>query len=103
MNNWKGTRGKWTSLTGQVMVKGEYHDENICRINKSTEAEINEALIIEAGNVRQQIDCSLHKLLEQRNELLKVLENIENLVVSTETSQHLKETIEEIIKNKLKK
>jgi len=102
-NNWKGTRGKWTFFEKQIMVRGDYHDEIICRTKKSDESIHNEALIVDAGNVRQQIDCSLSELLEQRNELLKVFEDIENLVLNPETSQHVKDIIEEVIENKLKK
>lgn len=38
--------------------------------------EANANLIVDAFKVRQQINCELSELLEQRNKMLEVLENI---------------------------
>jgi len=44
----------------------------------SVEAVFNNALIADAFNIRQQINCDLPELLERYNEMLEVLQNVLN-------------------------
>ena len=80
MSEFKGTRG----VIEKVVVNGDYfisvENEGKCigrlYIDEYTpiqEAEKNANLIVDAFKVRQQINCELPDLLEQRNEMLAML------------------------------
>jgi len=110
--NFKGTKGKWAycpsevdksrnfavliegsgSMIADIYLKTKWDDDS--GLSKHPEiSEFNAKLIVEAGNVRQQINCSLTELLEQRNELLEALENIlHNDIVgcNSEDDAHIK-------------
>lgn len=82
--NFKGTKGK-TYLERHPFRKGEIivnsQKSEICRINEANfefqeEAEENGRLIIDAFNVRQQINFDLPELLKQRNEMLEFLSSL---------------------------
>jgi hypothetical protein len=81
MKEFKGTK----DVIEKVVVNGDYfisvENEGKCigrlYIDEYTpiqETEKNANLIIDAFNVRQQINCELSELLEQRNEMLAMLE-----------------------------
>lgn len=80
--NFKGTKGKWNADGMEVYITDGY-EMNLIIAETSYDLDVlgkktcsrNAELIAEAGNVRQQINCSLTELLEQRNELLEALEN----------------------------
>ena len=86
MKEFKGTKGEAVlykldhigcinvSLDGHVgfgsFIEIWYHQFE----NGKIEAEANANLIVDAFKVRQQINCELSELLEQRNEMLAMLE-----------------------------
>lgn len=89
-SDWKGTKGVWYR-DGTHIVVDQTNDlernETICVIHgdgvylsvhdrSGKEAVVNADMIIEASEVRQQIDCSLTELLAQRDELLKDKERL---------------------------
>ena len=82
----KGTKGEWFSCckdsTPHFLFAND-GEQTIASFNIKQDdgtslpiedVRANAELIEDAGNVRQKIDCSLPELLEQRNELLEVLE-----------------------------
>ena len=88
MKEFKGTKGEAVlykpdhigcinvSLDGHVgfgsFIEIWYHQFE----NGKIEAEANANLIVDAFKVRQQINCELSELLEQRNEMLAMLEEL---------------------------
>lgn len=76
-NNWKGTKGEWKAFESRehpYQKKAAYtpistgkwaFDVSYPLIAKFEEATENALLIADAGNVRQQINCSLPELLER--------------------------------------
>ena len=75
-SNWKGTKGEWKTDYQCVFIGDDHRTSNFEQVisrsypsdfyNRSNEeAEQNAQLIADAGNVRQQIDCSLPELLER--------------------------------------
>lgn len=75
-NNWKGTQGEWVYDEKRKVVMGSNGagiaiDLGIVNIGHWKE---DAKLIVEAGNVRQQIPFSLTELLEQRNKMFEILE-----------------------------
>ena len=81
--NFKGTKGKCiirgnyiTSIENGTIV--EHPSVNLTEDTKHLQEEFdaNGELIVDAFNVRQQINCSLTELLGQRNELLEALQSL---------------------------
>jgi hypothetical protein len=81
MSEFKGTRGE---------VKANYHNGDCFIVNDKKElilrvytnefvniqkTEKNANLIVDAFKVRQQINCELSELLEQRNEMLEFIQH----------------------------
>jgi hypothetical protein len=102
MKEFKGTRGE---------VKANYHNGDCFIVNDKKElilrvytnefvniqkTEKNANLIVDAFKVRQQINCELSELLEQRNEMLAMLEEILEAQESGEVFHSYK--IEQLIK-----
>jgi adenylate kinase family enzyme len=101
----KGTKGEWKN-DYQVVFIGEDHsvahsEQVISRsyisdyYNRTHEqAEANAQLIADAGNVRQQIDCSLPELLERYKKMekaqQKISKRIEHLL---DNKIHIKEFV----------
>jgi hypothetical protein len=84
MKEFKGTRGEVKDVTIELA------DWSVCNVGTNSkticsmfyegvkvpdETLLNQKLIIDAFKVRQQINCELSELLEQRNEMLAMLEN----------------------------
>ena len=94
MKEFKGTRGNINMMVGGFTKKGDIPNmiqiyatnenlEMICKVYKDAilhnyiqDYEANANLIVDAFKVRQQINCELPDLLEQRNEMLDLLSNI---------------------------
>ena len=92
MSEFKGTKGNIQMMIGGFTKKGEIPNmiqiyatnedlEMICKVykdeilhNKNQDFEANANLIVDAFKVRQQINCELSELLEQRNDMLWMLE-----------------------------
>ena len=88
----KGTKGEWKykvkhrGSTKDALIQVVLPNQKVLGLGRITEDDCtvetcccteehdNAKLIAEAGNVRQQINCSLTELLEQRNELLESLQ-----------------------------
>jgi len=86
-SNWKGTKGEWKTDYQCVFIGDDHRTSNFEQVisrsypsdfyNRSNEeAEQNAQLIADAGNVRQQIDCSLPELLERYKRMEEALSNI---------------------------
>ena len=74
MSEFKGTKGEWKALISfgqKLWIVHLGRDRQIDHVSKE-----DAILIAEAGNVRQQINCSLTELFEQRNELLESLQEV---------------------------
>ena len=72
----KGAKGKWTAYSDIVEVENSAGYSQIVRSQGLFSEQIEQEnlnLIADAGNVRQQINCSLTELLEQRNYILSHL------------------------------
>lgn len=87
-NNWKGTGGVWY-IQGkrypsiESFAKGDVSIRNhpsIATMNSTFRSEeetlANAELMVEAGNVRQQIPFGLTELLKERNELLELVKHL---------------------------
>jgi hypothetical protein len=85
MKEFKGTRGEVKDVTIELA------DWSVCNVGTNSkticsmfyegvkvpdETLLNQKLIIDAFKVRQQINCELSELLEQRNEMLAMLEEL---------------------------
>jgi len=89
MSEFKGTRGEYfednyVSYSGAKTIKVKYSDaqniDEVLTINgyQRTKKDIDETtkLVLDAFKVRQQINFELSELLEQRNEMLAMLERV---------------------------
>jgi hypothetical protein len=83
MSEFKGTRGEVEILINNeigLLITSMNGNKSICSVwNSDTleeEVQANANLIVDAFKVRQQINCELSELLEQRNEMLAMLEKI---------------------------
>ena len=81
MSNFKGSTGIWWASSGDIMhnIHGK-----VAKVHRQREFDdyifdANVKLLVDAGNVRQQIDVDLPELLAQRNEYKNVLESIMNM------------------------
>lgn len=76
----KGTKGEWTrSNFDECRVTVNNGNIDVWSIDEDIsemECIANAELIAEAGNVRQQIDCSLTELLERYNEANKLIQSM---------------------------
>lgn len=89
MSEFKGTKGKcyisqnyhvWSESGCKVADCSNTTQSSIYRLKTDEEMSVNSNLILDAFKVRQQINCELSELLEQRNEMLEMLEELaENL------------------------
>ena len=85
MKEFKGTRGEVKDVTIELA------DWSVCNVGTNSkticsmfyegvkvpdETLLNQKLIIDAFKVRQSINCELSELLEQRNEMLAMLEKV---------------------------
>jgi hypothetical protein len=84
MNEFKGTRGEVKKHKNSVRTTLFIQDgrnlidvwgKGIALVTEE-EMDANANLIVDAFKVRQQINCELSELLEQRNEMLAMLEKI---------------------------
>jgi hypothetical protein len=85
MKEFKGTRGGFEILINNeigLLITAMNGNKSICSVwNSDTleeERQANAKLIIDAFKVRQQINCELSELLEQRNEMLAMLEEYDH-------------------------
>jgi hypothetical protein len=100
----KFTKGKWLQTKGTFetdlfMVSSEFGV--ICDIRKSlplNEQQANALLIVEAGNIRQQIPFSLTELKRQRDEMLEMLEKCEYFIRASNQYSELGKKVEQLIK-----
>lgn len=74
MSEFKGTKGEVFEQQQMIQTKDEFICDIICLEDKF---KANKNLIIDAFKVRQQINCELSELLEQRNEMLEMLISLE--------------------------
>jgi len=85
MKEFKGTKEKVYALQygGTFLIHDEdfYESNNILDIDDVGEEKVNanKDLIIDAFKVRQQINCDLSELKEQRDEMLGMLERVIDL------------------------
>jgi len=120
MSEFKGTRGNYKKsndipngldeLKGYISITTDEWDI-ACVFNdfaskSGNEAEHNANLIVDAFKVRQQINCELSELLEQRNEMLAMLEelliDVDEMVMPTamnDTIYRLKQLIKKVKDN----
>jgi hypothetical protein len=105
MKEFKGTRGKvfkekLSNLSnGWINIKIENATITIYPYNGRKDKTITNAnanLIVDAFKVRQSINCELSELLEQRNEMLAMLERIS---VMMPQSQEIKKLIKKVKDN----
>jgi hypothetical protein len=100
MKEFKGTRGEVKDVTIELA------DWSVCNVGTNSkticsmfyegvkvpdETLLNQKLIIDAFKVRQSINCELSELLEQRNEMLVMLE----LLVKNCNDSNRNDTIED--------
>jgi hypothetical protein len=86
MKEFKGTRGevkkrKFSARTTIFIQDGRNFIDvwgNGIALVTDEEMDANANLIVDAFKVRQQINCELSELLEQRNEMLAMLENYDH-------------------------
>jgi hypothetical protein len=97
MKEFKGTRGEVEILINNeigLLITAMNGNKSICSVwNSDTleeEALANAKLIIDAFKVRQSINCELSELLEQRNEMLAMLEKVRKHYRSRELEQLIK-------------
>jgi hypothetical protein len=104
MNEFKGTRGEVKKHKNSVRTTLFIQDgrnlidvwgKGIALVTEE-EMDANANLIVDAFKVRQQINCELSELLEQRNEMLAMLEEILEAQESGEVFHSYK--IEQLIK-----
>jgi hypothetical protein len=115
MKEFKGTRGEVISRPVQVKrIDGTplYYDIKIKNQNfisthrneylgiDEIQDEANANLIVDAFKVRQQINCELSELLEQRNEMLAMLERVSvNYDKGTQTYLDMQQLIKKVKDN----
>jgi len=78
MSEFKGTE-ETVNIDENRIFADDYFQSHIAKMSDAYNDEITEAnanLIVDAFKVRQQINCELSELLEQRNEMLAMLERI---------------------------
>ena len=83
MNEFKGTKGEWKA-TKQItdrkfcaqIFRGDGLSISVMDFRDEQETNANAQLIADAGNVRQQIDCSLPELLERYKKMEEALKDI---------------------------
>jgi hypothetical protein len=93
----KGTKNKWLA-SNELVFSDDYFNTHIAVIPSSYNSEIRQAnaeLIVEAGNIRQQIPFSLTELKKQRDEMLEMLIKINGL--SDGEISYYKSEIEQLI------
>ena len=102
MSEFKGTRGEVEILINNeigLLITAMNGNKSICSVwNSDTleeEVQANAKLIIDAFKVRQQINCELSELLEQRNEMLEFVKYVEKTMPS---GSSLQEKAEQLIK-----
>jgi hypothetical protein len=87
MSEFKGTRGgaeitrcqiseRISVTSGLFQIAEVFSYDVLCGNNDTKEALANAKLIIDAFKVRQSINCELSELLEQRNEMLAMLDEL---------------------------
>ena len=84
-SNWKGTKGEWV-ITQQPFITAFNLDITAMGLKSipNKEMEANAQLIADAGNVRQQIDCSLPELLERYKRMEEALKGVDRLYSDVE-------------------
>ena len=87
MKEFKGTRGdaeitrcqiseRISVTSGLFQIAEVFSYDVLCGSNDTEEAKANANLIVDAFKVRQQINCELSELKEQRDEMLEMLESL---------------------------
>jgi hypothetical protein len=87
ITEFKGTRGnaeiticqiseRISVKSGLFQIAEVFSYDVLCGSNDTEEAEANANLIVDAFKVRQQINCELSELKEQRDEMLEMLESL---------------------------
>lgn len=82
MGKFKGTTGHIKHDVG-IIFTDDYFQSHICNMSDRYNDQItdmNANLIVDAFNVRQQIDCDLPELKRQRDEMLEMLERVTNTI-----------------------
>jgi len=80
MSGFKGTRGEVGILINNevgLLITANNGNKSIATLwndDVDNDTEANANLIVDAFKVRQQINCELSELLDQRNEMLAMLE-----------------------------
>jgi len=107
MSEFKGTE-ETVNIDANIIFADDYFQSHIAKMSDAYNDEITEAnanLIVDAFKVRQQINCELSELLEQRNEMLEVLEDLiskmpltDNFAYATERN-HIKQLIKKVKDN----
>ena len=77
-NNWKGTKGEWQNNNCYVMSGNDVICDSMNETIEHEESKCNARLIADAGNIRQQINCSLPELLERFKAMGEALQEILN-------------------------
>jgi hypothetical protein len=93
MKEFKGTRGEVEILINNeigLLITAMNGNKSICSVWNSDTLEEDANLIVDAFKVRQQINCELSELLEQRNEMLAMLEEVRKHYRSRELEQLIK-------------
>jgi hypothetical protein len=112
MSEFKGTRGEYfednyVSYNGTKTIKVKYSDaqniDEVLTINgyQRTKKDVEETtkLVLDAFKVRQQINCELSELKEQRDEMLQMLEEVYYTLENegfTETRNNIKQLIRKV-------
>jgi hypothetical protein len=112
MSEFKGTRGEYfednyVSYNGTKTIKVKYSDaqniDEVLTINgyQRTKKDVEETtkLVLDAFKVRQQINCELSELKEQRDEMLQMLEEVYYTLENegfTETRNNIKQLIKKV-------
>jgi hypothetical protein len=110
MSEFKGTRGGIENNGGDNasidIILSNNATISICRYDRYStelvgtreEMESNANLIVDAFKVRQQINCELSELLEQRNEMLVLLSRCQDVINHYVNGHKLTLEIEQLIK-----
>jgi hypothetical protein len=108
MKEFKGTRGyaeitrcqiseRISVTSGLFQIAEVFSYDVLCGNNDTKEALANAKLIIDAFKVRQSINCELSELLEQRNEMLAMLERVSvNYDKGTQTYLDMQQLIKKV-------
>ena len=96
--NFKGTRGEWLITEDkrgvEVKIKNKPYYGSILSVTGKTRWQYDIKLVADAGNIRQQINCDLPELLEQRNKAVELLQKLTNDATFLEDAKEFLKTIE---------